>query len=146
MNCRPRRKGTNIMKSKGVLPDTCAWIDYFRPGTTPLGQALEKALKSEAVFICGPVIYELVQGVRSEKEQTLLKSALNALPFLEMNETLWIKAGRLSANLRKEGKTIPFSDIIIAVLAMEKNLAVMTVDEHFRDIPGLEIRMDDKEA
>lgn len=146
MNCRPRRKGTNIMKSKGVLPDTCAWIDYFRPGTTPLGQALEKALKSEAVFICGPVIYELVQGVRSEKEQTLLKSALNALPFLEMNETLWIKAGRLSANLRKEGKTIPFSDVLIAVLSIEKNLAVMTVDEHFRDIPGLEIRMDGKKA
>ncbi len=140
MNCRLRKKGTNTMQSKGVLPDTCAWIDYFRPGTTPLGQALEKALKSEAVFICGPVIYELVQGVRSEKEQALLRSVLKALPFLEMNDTLWIKAGRLSANLHKEGKTIPFSDIIITVLSMEKNLAVMTVDEHFRDIPGLEIR------
>jgi hypothetical protein len=132
------------MKSKGVLPDTCAWIDYFRPGTTPLGQALAKALTAEAVFVCGPVIYELVQGVRSEKEQALLKSVLNALPFLEMNEALWIKAGRLSANLRKEVITIPFSDIIIAVLAMDNNLAVMTVDEHFRDIPGLEIRMDDR--
>jgi len=140
LNCRLRKKGTNTMQSKGVLPDTCAWIDYFRPGTTPLGQALEKALKSEAVFICGPVIYELVQGVRSEKEQALLRSVLKALPFLEMNDTLWIKAGRLSANLHKEGKTIPFSDIIITVLSMEKNLAVMTVDEHFRDIPGLEIR------
>ena len=130
------------MKSKGILPDTCAWVDYFRPGTTPLGHALEKALTAEAVFVCGPVIYELVQGVRSEKEQALLTGVLNALPFLEMNEALWIKAGRLSANLRKEEKTIPFSDIIIAVLAMDKNLAVMTVDEHFRDIPGLEIRMD----
>jgi predicted nucleic acid-binding protein len=129
------------MKSKGILPDTCAWVDYFRPGTTPLGQALAKALTAEAVFVCGPVIYELVQGVRSEREQALLTGVLNALPFLEMNETLWIKAGRLSANLRKEGKPIPFSDIIIAVLAMEKNLAVMTVDEHFRDIPGLEIMM-----
>lgn len=126
------------MKSKGVLPDTCAWIDYFRPGTAPLGQALAKALTAEAVFVCGPVIYELVQGVRSEKEQALLKSVLNALPFLEMNEALWIKAGRLYANLRKEGKTIPFSDILIAVLAMDNNLAVMTVDEHFRDLPGLE--------
>ncbi len=131
------------MKNKGILPDTCAWIDYFRPGTTPLGQALEKALKEEAVFVCGPVIYELVQGVRSEREQALLRSVLNALPFLEMNEALWIKAGRLSANLRKEGKTILFSDIIIAVLAMDNNLAVMTVDEHFRDIPGLETRMDE---
>ena len=131
------------MKSKGILPDSCAWIDYFRPGTTPIGQALAKTLTAEAVFVCGPVIYELVQGVRSEREQVLLTGVLNALPFLEMNEALWIKAGRLSANLRKERKTIPFSDTIIAVLAMDNNLAVMTVDEHFRDIPGLEIRMDD---
>ncbi|MFH1079315.1 MAG: PIN domain-containing protein [Pseudomonadota bacterium] len=131
------------MKSNGILPDTCAWIDYFRSGTTPLGQALEKALTAEAVFVCGPVIYELVQGVRSEMEQALLTGVLNALPFLEMNEALWIRAGRLSAKLRKEGKTIPFSDIIIAVLAMEKNLAVMTVDEHFRDIPGLKISADE---
>jgi tRNA(fMet)-specific endonuclease VapC len=134
------------MKNKGILPDTCAWIDYFRPGTTPLGQALEKALKEETVFVCGPVIYELVQGVRSEKEQALLTGMLNALPFLEMNEALWIRAGRLSANLRKEGKTIPFSDILIAVLAMDNNLAVMTVNEHFRDIPGLEIREDEDKA
>ena len=130
------------MKSKSILPDTCAWIVYFRPGTTPLGQALEKALTAEAVFVCGPVIYELVQGVRSEKEQALLRSVLNALPFLEMNEALWIRAGRLSAALRKKGNIIPFSDVIIAVLAMEHHLAVMTVDEHFHDIPGLEIRMD----
>jgi predicted nucleic acid-binding protein len=44
----------------------------------------------------------------------------------------------------QQDKHIPFSDIIIAVLAMDNNLAVMTVDEHFRDIPGLKIRMDDR--
>ena len=134
------------MKNEGLLPDTCAWIDYFRPGITPLGQALEKALTAEAVFVCGLVIYELVRGIRSAKEQALLTGVLSALPFLEMNEALWIKAGRLSAELRKKGKIIPFSDIIIAVLAMEKNLAVMTVDEHFREIPGLEIREDEEKA
>ena len=80
-----------------------------------------------------------MQGARSEKEQAELTNALSALPFLEMTEALWVKAGRLSASLRKAGKTIPFSDILIATLALENNLAVMTVDEHFRTIPGLTI-------
>jgi predicted nucleic acid-binding protein len=127
------------LKNKGILPDTCAWIDYFRPGGNSLGPHLEQAIASDSVYTCGPVLYELAQGARSEKEQASLTSALGALPYLEMTEALWIKAGQLSAVLRKTGKTIPLSDILIATLAIEHSLAVMTVDEHFRIIPGLVI-------
>lgn len=123
------------MKNKGILPDTCAWIDYFRPGGNALGQHLERALSSDTVYACGPVLYELVQGARSEKERASLTGALGALPYLEMTEALWIKAGQLSTTLRKRGKTVPLSDILIATLAIEHDLAIMTVDEHFHDIP-----------
>ena len=125
------------MKNNGILPDTCAWIDYFRPGVAPLGQVLDQALSAEIVYACGPVLYELFQGVKSEKERALLSSAFGALPYLEMNKALWIKAGQMSYALRQKGKTIPFSDILIAVLALEHNLAVLTMDDHFRDIPDL---------
>ena len=128
------------MKDKGIIPDTCAWIDYFRPGTAILGQLLERAISAGTAYICGPVLYELVQGTRSEKEKSALNNALGALPFLEMTEELWIKAGQLSADLRKKGKTIPFSDILIAILAIEHDLAVLTIDEHFQEIPGVAIQ------
>ncbi len=128
------------MRNKGLLPDTCAWIEYFRPGSGALGQYLNKALSTEAMYVCGPVLYELVQGLRSEKERNLLTGAFGALPHLEMCEALWIKAGQLSASLRKARKTVPFSDILIATLALEHNLTVLTVDDHFRVIPGLSIR------
>jgi predicted nucleic acid-binding protein len=125
------------LKNKGILPDTCAWIDYFRPEGDALGQLVERAIASDSVYVCGPVLYELIQGARSEKERVSLTSALGALPYLEMTEAIWIKAGQLSAALRKAGKTIPLSDILIATLAIEHNLAVMTVDVHFRNIPGV---------
>jgi predicted nucleic acid-binding protein len=125
------------LKNKGILPDTCAWIDYFRPGGSVLGQLVERAIASDSVYACGPVLYELIQGTRSEKEQMSLTSALGALPYIEMTEALWIKAGQLSAGLRKTGKNIPLSDILIATLAIGHSLAVMTVDEHFRLIPGV---------
>ena len=127
------------MKDRGILPDTCAWIDYFRPGASSLGTALERAIDATVVYACGPVLYELVQGARSERERTQLTNALSALPFLEMTEALWIHAGRLAASQRKAGKAMPFSDIMIAALALKNNLAVMTADEHFRGIPGLTI-------
>jgi hypothetical protein len=125
------------LKNKGILPDTCAWIDFFRSSSAPLGNALDQALSGGRVYVCGPVLYELIQGARSEKEQAMLTSALGALPFLEMNESLWIKAGQLSAALRKSGKILPFSDVLIATLAIENQLAVLTVDEHFQMIPSL---------
>ena len=127
------------MKNKGILPDTCAWIDYFRPGENVLGPLVKRAIASDPVYACGPVLYELLQGVRSEKEQVSLTSALGALPYLEMTEALWIKAGQLSTTLRKTGKTVPLSDILIATLAIEHSLSVMTVDEHFRLISGVHI-------
>lgn len=125
------------MENKGFLPDTCAWIDYFSPGTNPLGMLVEQALSEDIVYTCGPVLYELVQGARSEDERTSLTRVLGALPFLEMTEALWLKAGICSAALRKTGKTIPFSDVLIATLAIEHHLTVLTVDEHFRVINGL---------
>jgi predicted nucleic acid-binding protein len=127
------------LKDSGIIPDTCAWIAYFRPGASRLGERLEEAIATRAVYACGPVLTELMQGVRSEKQRTELTNALSALPFLEMTESLWVEAGRLSGSLQKAGKTIPFSDILIATLALENNLAVMTADEHFRSIPGLAI-------
>jgi predicted nucleic acid-binding protein len=125
------------LRSKGILPDTCAWIDYFRPGEAPLGERLETALAAGVVYVCGPVLCELVQGAKSDKEQATLIHVMAALPFLEMTEKLWIQAGKLSAALRREGKTVPFSDILIATLALDHDLVILTADEHFRIIPGV---------
>jgi len=64
---------------------------------------------------------------------------LQALPHLEMTRELWISAGQLSATLRKSGHTLPFSDVIIATLAMNHTCSVLTVDRHFAEIPGLKL-------
>ena len=62
--------------------------------------------------------------------------ALKSLEYIEMSEDLWIKAGELSSALRRKGKTIPFSDILIAAIALENNLSILTVDKHFEEIKG----------
>jgi tRNA(fMet)-specific endonuclease VapC len=56
-----------------------------------------------------------------------------------MNEVLWFKAGELSALVKKQGKTIPLSDILIASLALEHDLTILTVDKHVEQIPGLKL-------
>ena len=89
------------MKSEGLLFDTCAWVEYFKPRSSSLKQTVEDLLLTEEVYVCGPVLYELRQGVKSDKEKTLLANAFAALVYVEMNESLWFKAGELSALVKK---------------------------------------------
>lgn len=136
---RHKRKKGNTLKSKGLLLDTCAWVDYFKSRSSSLKQAVEELLLTEQVYVCGPVLYELSQGIKSEKEKALLTSAFTALVYVEMNEALWFKAGEVSTLVKKQGKTIPLSDILIASLALEHGLTILTADKHFEQIPGLRL-------
>ena len=125
------------MASHRILPDTCAWIDFFNARETPLASAVEYLLQSGEVYTCGVVKYELIQGVKSGKEETMLVTAMQSLYYIEMTESLWLKAGRLAAILRRKGITIPLSDTLIAIIAKEENLTILTTDRHFGQVPEI---------
>jgi predicted nucleic acid-binding protein len=120
-----------------ILPDTCAWIDFFRGRPSLMAEQVEAALVRGEVVTCGVVLFELLQGIKNSQEETLVLKAFQAVPQLEMTGATWIKAGQLSSRLRKEGHTLPMSDIIIATLALEHSYSLLTVDRHFEVIPGL---------
>jgi len=124
-----------------LLPDTCIWIDFLRNRETALTLQLEQALLHSEVYTCGVVLYELLQGIRNPGEDEQVRAAFEALTMLEIPAKTWIAAARLSLNLRKQGITLPLSDILIATVAVENDLTVMTVDAHFQQIPGLSLVM-----
>lgn len=127
------------MASNRILPDTCAWIDFFRGKQTSLAQALEQSLVSSDVQTCGIVLFELLQGIKSPREEEQVQNALLALPQMEMTRNLWMKAGKLASLLRTKGQILPLSDIIIAAIALEHDCAVLTIDRHFEVVPGLKV-------
>jgi tRNA(fMet)-specific endonuclease VapC len=125
-------------KSSGILADTSVWIEFFkeRSGT---GDALEALIRENAVWTCGVILFELVQGVRSDGEKEQVLTTVSHLNYVEMSKPLWQKAGDLSSALRKKGLTIPLSDIFIAVIAIDHNLSLFTLDGHFEQIPGVKL-------
>lgn len=125
-------------ESKGILADTSAWIEFFKPQSS-VGKKLESLIIQNSVCVCGIVLFELVQGVRSAEEKTKILNALSNLEYAEMTKSLWRKAGELSASLRKKGANLPLSDILIASLAIEHNFQIFTLDKHFEQIPGVKI-------
>jgi predicted nucleic acid-binding protein len=127
------------MPPNRILPDTCAWIDFFRGRQTPLAEVLGDSLTRVEVVTCGVVLYELLQGIKNQSEEVLVQNAFQALSHLEMTRELWISAGRLSAQLRSSGHTLPFSDLMIASIALDSGSALLTIDSHFEVVPGLTI-------
>jgi predicted nucleic acid-binding protein len=128
------------MGNEVILPDTCVWIDYFKGRDTAFVRTLSQALATSEIVTCGVVMYELFQGIRSDSEYTLVQKAFGSLRFIEMNKNLWLSAAQLSTSLRKSGVTIPASDIQIATLALQHRLTILTIDQHFKQVPDLLIK------
>ena len=125
-------------KAKGILPDTTVWIEFFRT-RSKTGDILESLIKEGSVWLCGTVLFEILQGVRTEEEKSNVLEMLSDLPYVEMSQPLWQKASEISASLRKNGLNLPLSDILIAAVAIRNNFSVFTLDKHFEQIPGLKI-------
>jgi len=118
-----------------VLVDTSVWVDFLRGGRG--AAAVEELIRSGRAVACGIVLAELLAGVRRAGQRDQLADALQGLDYIEVREQTWRRTGELAAELRSKGRTLPMSDLIVAALALEHDLAVLAADNHFRLIPGL---------
>lgn len=125
-------------KIVGVLPDTCIWIEYFRNGRSRTAEAMDKLLRTDSVYTCGPVLYELLQGIRSAGEKSAVLDNMSGVEYVEVTRDTWVIAAALSQELRASGTTIPLSDILIAALCIQHRLVIYTEDSHFSSIRDLE--------
>ena len=125
------------MKNR-ILVDTTIWIEFFR-GRSRVGDRLETLLMDNFVCTCGMVMFEVLQGIKSEGEKSKILTLLAGLPYVEMTKALWQRAAVLSASLKKSGVSLPLSDIFIATIAIENDLPVFTLDNHFAQIPNLKL-------
>jgi len=125
------------MKQK-IIVDTSIWIEYFK-NTLSNSEFIEKGLNEEFIYIAGPIISELLQGVRTKKEYMMLSQSIGAVPFLNCQYYDWIDAGKISFSLRKKDIIIPLTDIIIVAIAIRNNAKIYTLDKHFKQIPAVDL-------
>lgn len=120
-----------------ILADTSVWIEYFNKPDSKSGNILEKMLIEGNVCGAGIILTELLQGAKIEKEFNAILNNYTALPLIEDDINSWIRAGKISFDLRRKGITIPTTDLLIAALALESDCKVFTLNLHFTKIPDL---------
>ncbi len=121
-----------------VLIDTSIWIEFFRSASRA-GDELERLLREDTVWTCGIVAFELLQGVKSGREKSIIMDTLLNLEYIEMSWSHWQKAADMSIRIKENGLALPLSDLFIASIAVEHDLRVFTLDKHFKKIPGVKL-------
>ncbi len=127
--------------SSGVVVDTSVWVDFFRGRNEPVRIELRRLIKSNRAILVGMVMAEILQGIKSTTERENVESHFGALPYLEVSQTTWRSAAETAETLRSHGISLPFSDVLIATLAMEHELPVYSTDPHFTQIPHLKLHL-----
>jgi predicted nucleic acid-binding protein len=117
---------------KKILIDTSAWVEYFKGN--PTVAAMVHGGENYASHITGPVITELIQGMKTEKEKESFPTSLESLPRLKITDQDWSDAGTFGAQLRSKGITVPLADLIIYTVARNNNCSICTLDKHFNTI------------
>lgn len=122
------------MSAEKILVDTSVWIDYFQNKNSTVSDRMDRILSEEKVCVPKIVMAELIQGAKSSKEIAVIEDFLEAFHIVDQKESTWIKAGRLSYDLKKRGRTVHLLDCYIAVIAQESGCKIFTLNRHFEDI------------
>lgn len=126
------------MKNQRIIVDTSIWIEYFKNNQKYV-PFIEDNLNLENILISGPIISELLHGVKSEKEYKLLSESISAVPYAECVYDDWIKTGETLYNLKKKGIAVPLTDILISAIAIRHDASVLSLDKHFKSIDMIKL-------
>lgn len=119
-----------------LLVDTTVWIDFFANRETFHTSFLEMAIsKQETICTCGPVLTEILQGIRNPQEYKLILMAFKPLIFLAMQQETYIQSANIYRSLRQHGITIRKTiDCMIAATALEHGAVLLHNDKDFEQI------------
>jgi len=120
------------MSNNLVLIDTSVWILALRKSPLlPVRDEVEHLLSGNRVAIVPMIRLELLGGTKSISEFDRLKSRLNALHQIPIDNATWEVAAQLSFQLRQRGKVIPYTDILISSAAILAKALLLHADKHF---------------
>jgi len=124
------------MPNDTFLVDTSAWLFALRKDANPeVKSRLDTLLRDDVVVITGIIKLELLGGTRTRKEFSRLKSRLDALHYVPMEEPLlWDLAYEMAFDLRRKGVTVPYTNILMASAAIKEDIILLHADVHFDQV------------
>ena len=121
------------MRDDLFLVDTSVWLEVLPAGrgTPSLRQRVDALLAADWVATTGMVRLELLGGARPQREWDRLSDFLYALHHLPVEKDHWQEAAHMSFQLRRQGISVPFTDLIIGTVTLKSDAVLVHRDRHF---------------
>lgn len=117
-----------------VLIDSSVWIEFFRRKGNEackekVGLLLEEA---DAAYSC-PILLELMAGAKPHEIEEINR-ALSLSKRYSFAPDFWMRAAEAERGLRQSGFSVNRADVLIAVVAHEHRLPILSRDRDFATI------------
>jgi predicted nucleic acid-binding protein len=118
-----------------IVADSSALIEYYRRGGSPAVQeAVAAAINDDVLAFNGIIFVEVVGFAADERERRALVASFGAFHRLALEDGDFDLAASIGFDLRRHGRTVPATDLIIAACAIRARAELLHVDDHFADI------------
>ena len=120
-----------------MILDTNA-LSAFVDGDPGVGDVLRMQVRAAIpVIVLGEFRYGIAQSKQRASYEAWLDSNLLHFDVLSVTDETAIAYAALRVTLKRSGRPIPANDAWIASLALQHRLPVLSRDEHFDVVPGL---------
>ncbi len=121
-----------------MILDTNA-LSAFVDGEPGVGDVLRRQPRAAVpVIVLGEFRYGIAGSRHRAKYEAWLASHLERFDVLAVTAETAVAYAGLRVALKQAGRPIPANDAWIAALALQYRLPVLSRDEHFDEVPGLE--------
>ena len=118
-----------------ILVDASVWIDFLTaPHSKHQAHLSDLIHVGGGIGIPGPVIQEVLQGIRDAYAFRRIEEHLKRFPVVHAGTATYVIAARLYQTLTAKGSTMPPGDVTIAAIAIETEHELYTLDHHFHRI------------
>ncbi len=124
-----------------LLIDSSKLISWMRAGRNPVAE-LAAQFQRGALVSCGLIRVEVLRGLIKEGPKQQMAEFFDLVTEVPMTSAVTKRAAHLAWELDRKGCILPVTDLVIAACALQAGADVVTEDEHFRRIPGLNVRAD----
>jgi len=115
-----------------ILVDTSVWIEFLRGHIQPL-----QAGDFHQFVTCGPILQEVLQGLRAGGASEVFEKRIRSLPCLSdpLPVELFLQAAETYREGRRKGHTIrSTTDCLIAAIAIDNGVSIWHRDRDFDTI------------
>ena len=120
------------------LIDTSSWVEQLRrEGDLSVRGRVEALLSAGEAAWCPVVRLELWNGARGDREAAVLVEMEREIASLAIGSEVWDDAVTLARSARRQGITVPITDLLVAACARFHGVSLEHNDSHFSLIDAL---------